>query len=405
MIPSSWESSSEDALKRPSARCGQARRNYQGKITETTPQTVAWALRLVSAAQGRMSPPPLISVIIPAYNAAGYLQRCLDSVLGQTLSDLEIIAVDDASSDGTGALLDRLAATDARLRVCHNPVNLGVHATRAAGVSSARGEYLGFVDSDDWIAADMYAQLLKAAQIDRADIVVCGAVCATGLDQLGEPKVRFTRREVVGSDIPGRFSRLEFGSGVLWNKLYRAEVIRPHALRPLERSVDAAEDYIVNFGAFADARRVVTLPESPYFYYLDPASATRRASLAESFCRTLRAYVVCLESQAGGGPGRRGEIDQLYVRQLRFSSYAVRSAEELMPWGDHLRESLRRLAQVHPAGIYALIHTFELPKPPAVVAVRPAARQLWSSWRTFARALQGRLRGRRATVRHRLPTA
>lgn len=120
---------------------------------------------------------PLISIIIPIYNIEEYLPRCVHSVSAQTYSNLEILLVDDGSTDGTGALCDELAGEDSRIRVFHKE-NGGSSSARNLGIAQAKGEYLGFVDSDDYIAPDMYERLYrgidtfgtKAAQIGRDEI-------------------------------------------------------------------------------------------------------------------------------------------------------------------------------------------------------------------------------------------
>ncbi|MCM1091193.1 MAG: glycosyltransferase [Muribaculum sp.] len=104
---------------------------------------------------------PLISVIVPVYNIMEYLPRCVQSVRNQTYEKLEILLVDDGSTDGTGALCDKLAARDSRIRVFHKE-NGGSSSARNLGLEQAKGEYIGFVDSDDYIDEDMYERLLKA---------------------------------------------------------------------------------------------------------------------------------------------------------------------------------------------------------------------------------------------------
>lgn len=105
---------------------------------------------------------PLISIIVPVYNIKDYLKRCVDSCLAQTYKQLELILVDDGSTDGTGLLCDELAETDERIRVFHKE-NGGSSSARNLGIEKARGEYLGFVDSDDFIGPTMYEKLMKAA--------------------------------------------------------------------------------------------------------------------------------------------------------------------------------------------------------------------------------------------------
>lgn len=116
---------------------------------------------------------PLISIIIPVYNIEKYLERCVKSVCGQTYKNLEILLVDDGSSDGSGALCDKLAGEDERIRVFHKE-NGGSSSARNLGISQARGEYIGFVDSDDYISENMYELLVGAVQEYRAQIAQVG---------------------------------------------------------------------------------------------------------------------------------------------------------------------------------------------------------------------------------------
>src|SRR5262245_43746025 len=96
---------------------------------------------------------PLLSFVIPVHGGQGYLRECLDSILRQTFTDLEVVAVDDASTDHCGEILDEYAARDPRVRVLHLPSNVGLGPARNLGLAQSTGEYVWFVDSDDWVAA------------------------------------------------------------------------------------------------------------------------------------------------------------------------------------------------------------------------------------------------------------
>ena len=115
---------------------------------------------------------PKVSVIVPVFNAEKYLQECVDSVLNQTLTDLELILVDDGSADGSPALCDKYAAQDCRVRVIHQE-NAGAAAARNRGMSIAAGEYIAFADSDDWLDSDMYERMFAAANMNDCDLVIC----------------------------------------------------------------------------------------------------------------------------------------------------------------------------------------------------------------------------------------
>lgn len=115
----------------------------------------------------------LISIVVPVYNVEAFLEKCVDSLISQTYQDLEIILVDDGSTDSSGQLCDQLKGKDPRIVVVHKE-NGGLSSARNAGIAVARGEYLGFVDSDDFVEPDMYETMLNAATRHGKDIVCCG---------------------------------------------------------------------------------------------------------------------------------------------------------------------------------------------------------------------------------------
>lgn len=122
-----------------------------------------------------MSQRPLISIIVPVYNVERYLSECLDSILAQTLTNFEVIAVDDGSPDNCGKILDEYSQKDKRIRVIHKE-NGGVSSARNAGLDIATGEYVGFVDPDDTIFPDVYEYLYNEAKSKDFDVVQCGCV-------------------------------------------------------------------------------------------------------------------------------------------------------------------------------------------------------------------------------------
>ncbi len=159
---------------------------------------------------------PKISVIVPVYNTAPYLRRCLDSVTGQSYRNLEILLVDDGSTDGSGGICDEYAARDGRIRVKHQP-NRGLSTARNAGLEEAEGLYICFVDSDDAISGDYIDSLYRActdaaAEIAQCDFCIEEALLGTGVS---------THIEYTGFEMSERLCE---GSqdqyAVIWNKLY-----------------------------------------------------------------------------------------------------------------------------------------------------------------------------------------
>ena len=170
----------------------------------------------------------MVSIIVPVYNVEQYLCQCIDSLLAQTYRETEIILVDDGSPDHCGDICDSYAEQDPRIRVIHQE-NAGVSAARNAGLSIARGEYIGFVDPDDWITPGMYGRLLECIENYNADIAVCGYTYCSETGEPDEtrpyvyrPEECLDRKEAMRrmADIPPSLRH------VVWNKLFRLELVR-----------------------------------------------------------------------------------------------------------------------------------------------------------------------------------
>lgn len=214
-----------------------------------------------------------ISIIVPAYNIAPYLERCIRSLLAQTHWDLQIVVVDDGSTDETGAILDRLAASDSRIKAIHKE-NGGVSSARLRGIAEATGEYIGFVDGDDYVEPEMFAQLLKNALENSADISHCGyqMVFPDGHIDL----YYGTGSKVVQDHTAGLRDLLEgrFVEPGLWNKLYRREIVCGFEQSPLwDGSIRINEDVLMNYLLFSRAEKSVYEDIPFYHYLLRPGSA------------------------------------------------------------------------------------------------------------------------------------
>ena len=169
-----------------------------------------------------MNSQPKISVIVPVYKVENFLDRCVESIVGQTYENLEIILVDDGSPDNCPALCDAAAAKDARIRVIHQK-NGGLSAARNAGLDAARGAWIGFVDSDDYIAPEMYEVLYQAVQSTGADLALCdyAEVDETGAPCL-PPYTGLAQRIFTGRELLKRATNTM--AQPAWNKLYRRAI-------------------------------------------------------------------------------------------------------------------------------------------------------------------------------------
>lgn len=161
----------------------------------------------------------LVSIIIPVYNNQDYLQKCLDSVVGQTYKNIEIILVDDGSTDKSGAICDEYQQQDSRVKVYHRQ-NQGASLARKYGLSVAKGDFIQFIDSDDWIKLDMTEKLVSSAELNQSDIVWCD-VEMVEKDGTYDSKLNFDSSSIT------MLKRLYWGkvSGWLPNKLIRASLL------------------------------------------------------------------------------------------------------------------------------------------------------------------------------------
>lgn len=215
---------------------------------------------------------PTISVIVPVYRAQPYLVQCLDSITAQTYGNLQIILVDDGSPDGCGVICDEYAAKDSRIRVIHQP-NGGVAAARNAGLAAASGDWIGWVDADDWIEKDMFGFLLANALREEADVCVCAR-----FEELKSRTGRYGFPERKLLDRTGALKSLlenRFLDDALYDKLWKRHLF--HTIRfPEGRTY---EDLATVYRLLEQAQRVLCLPEQKYHYRRHRGSITADTAL------------------------------------------------------------------------------------------------------------------------------
>lgn len=225
----------------------------------------------------------LLSVIIPVYNTMDTLSRCMDSVLGQQISDMEVICVDDGSTDGSGEILDRYAALDSRVRVIHQ-ANMGLVQARKRGVSAASGRYAGYVDSDDWIEPEMYGTLCRLAGQYGADLVSSGYILEKGIqvkyyDGFPEGLYRDKRLDELRSQIFFREEGQKTGiRPSLCDKLFRTGLLRKVQMS-VPDEVSNCEDRLCTAAYILEAESVYILKEAFYHYRFHKDSMSRQEDL------------------------------------------------------------------------------------------------------------------------------
>lgn len=208
-----------------------------------------------------------VSVIIPVYGVEKYLSRCVDSVLAQTYSALQIILVDDGSPDRCSTICDEYAQKDARVQVVHKQ-NGGISSARNTGLSIASGEYVCFFDSDDYVEPDMIEKLVFAIEENNEDVCVCGYF----VDFYDEQGNQLSTKTIAPtfSYIQAGFPLKDFEEilgwcGYVWNKLYRLSTLKDGDFY-FEEGISLGEDLLFNRQVFCSGAKVRFLTYSGYHY-------------------------------------------------------------------------------------------------------------------------------------------
>lgn len=218
---------------------------------------------------------PLISVIVPIYNAENYLHRCLDSILAQTFTDFELILVNDGSTDCSGKICDEYALKDNRIKVIHKS-NGGVASARQMGVDNALGNYTIHADPDDWVEPTMLEELYKKAIEKDADMVICDFyvqtcnTCITRTQRISEESSEATLLALLSHKLHGS----------LCNKLIRLECYKKFNIRFVE-GLNFCEDYLVCVKMLKNDIKVAYLNKAFYYYdqFTNDNSITRKYTL------------------------------------------------------------------------------------------------------------------------------
>ena len=222
---------------------------------------------------------PLLSVIVPCYNVEKYVDKCIASIIGQTYPNLEILLIDDGSTDRTGILCDAWQQKDKRIQVIHKQ-NEGLSYARKTGIENSTAEYLAFVDSDDWIAPNMFANMMQALLSTSSDIAQCGycKMFEDGRTEHCNTENKAGSFEIVGQKegvlliLDGRR-----WDSFMWNKIFKARLFG-YIEFPKDRTY---EDIPVMFRLFHHATQSVYLYDEYYYYFQRSNSITQDVNVAK----------------------------------------------------------------------------------------------------------------------------
>ena len=212
----------------------------------------------------------LISVIVPVYNVEEYLRECIDSIIEQTYSNLEIILIDDGSKDESGIICDEYEKKDSRIKVIHKE-NAGVSSARNTGLQIATGDWVAFVDSDDWLEENYFEVLMKCAIDKKAEIVSCGYNRVTvnkkeSINNSGNILIFDARNFLI------KLLNPQVGYGFTHMKIYKREIINDVVF---DTELKVGEDCLFNEQVVLNANRICVIEKNLYNYRVNPNSVVR----------------------------------------------------------------------------------------------------------------------------------
>jgi len=216
---------------------------------------------------------PKLSIIVPVYNSEKYLKKCLNSLLRQTMAGIEIIIIDDCSSDRSQKIIKDFTEKDRRIKFFIHSKNKGISKTRNEGLEIAKGEFVGFVDSDDWIDKNMYKEMYNKAKNENAEVIICN-----GFHIEGKIKRKIITRKL---DMKSKIKRISnYLTGLnqminedVWNKIYSTKFLRKNRIKFPVKIKRACDDGYFTLKVIYYVKKILFLNKYFYYYRYNPKSA------------------------------------------------------------------------------------------------------------------------------------
>ena len=237
-----------------------------------------------------------LSVIVPIYNVQKFINQCIDSIINQTKKDIEFIFIDDGSPDDCGKIIDEYAKKDTRIIAVHQK-NSGYGHALNKGIHMAHGEYIGIIESDDWIENDMYEKLYDAAKIYNADIARCGFYIYNSQESNGEMNTVWNEVEDMfhempdGPFCPRDYKKIFMYHSALWTYIYKSDLLKSTLFNEKSRSY---QDYPFIFEVLAKAKSMVIVKEFLHHYRMEQgqgsSSTTKSIKSMQMFDMTTFAF-------------------------------------------------------------------------------------------------------------------
>lgn len=299
-----------------------------------------------------MNNPKDVSVIVPVFNASATLMSTLCSLLAQTLERIEIIVVDDASTDNSGEIIKKLAAENEKIVSISFLENKGVHEARLAGIKRASAPWIGFLDADDLAQPDMFKFMFNAVTQENVDIAICGSYITNGQGKKIRKRVFFEENKRIDNMIFEQFCNFEFGDGALWNKLYKSDLLKSLDFENLPWRQIINEDLITNIGAFHKAESLYLMKNILHQYVANTNSVTAKQNNFTAYVNTFRAYALALRTYKHFDAESIFQITSLYRKQFDDLPYRIDDLKYLDEhYAMHLKEAIMEIENIYPQGL------------------------------------------------------
>ena len=286
-------------------------------------------------------------MVVPIYNVSRYLEKCIESILAQTYSDIEIILVDDGSTDGSSEICDRYASLDERIKVIHKNANEGLVRARKTGVCEATADLVGYVDGDDWIEPDMYETLYELLTKANADVAVCSRFIEsdgnTREERQGIPEGIYDKEKMMADLFPHMIvgeGFFEWGlSPAAWDKLYKKEFLFPSQMN-VDDTLMMGEDAALTFPLMTKISRLAVCHKCLYHYRQSEGSMVRTS--ADSNYESERARFIRLHHSVSESLSAFKESYDFSDQWLKYVLFLM------LPRADALYKNMRELGYLFP---------------------------------------------------------
>lgn len=284
-----------------------------------------------------------ISVIVPIYNAAKTIRKCIESLLNQTYTNFEVILIDDGSTDESGAILKELVKKDNRI-VYEQKTNGGVSSARNLGISRARGEYIAFIDADDQAHPRMLEMLLSAMETCSSDVVTCQYATTEDIiyKNISNCKIEEITEEEYFHEM---FIPTDFIAAFVWNRLYKTDLIRSNRIR-FNENIRVCEDTLFNYVYAKKCRNIVVLKVPLYYYNINENSAmfSGKFNLNKLSANAVYDYILGNESNSK-------VVNDIQVACMWFNEIAIRQInKQKIPIPVETQKDIKRRLTMNPVG-------------------------------------------------------